>query len=310
MAENSAKKNIGLSVPQRFTNAVVAAYSDVAKGVEVTPKQLALISNYYIKLDEMFKKPDVGIKWNQVNMSELAMTVAHASRLNLDMQLDHISFMPFKNSKTGMYSLVAVKSWKGYEYISKTFGLDPPERLIVELVYSNDEFAITKKDAMHECDSYIFNIKNPFNRGKIVGGFAYLEYADKSKNRILTMSEEEILKYRPQRYSQNFWSGENAKKMYEKTIAKQILKKVALDPDKVNKFQDSFNKLEAEEINFSANMAQEEIEENMGKGEFVDVEYQDVSPDDSENDNVENPVENVENSEVMENTSLFEGEPL
>lgn len=294
------KKNTELSIPQRFTNAVVAAYGDVAKGVTVTEKQLALIGNYYIKLDEMFKDPRNNISWNQVKMNELALTVAHAAKLNLDMQLGHISFMPFWDSKVKKYSLVAVKSAKGYEYIAKRFGLDPPEHLIVELVYETDKFTEVKKDAMHDFDTYTFSIVNPFNRGKIIGGFAYLEYPDKTRNKILVMSEEEILSHRPPKYSENFWGGANKKKMYIKTIAKEILKPVTLDPDKVNGYEDSFKKLEAEEINLSANVAHEEIEENMGTGDFVDVDFEPV----------DNSVESVENVSETDEPSLFDEDIL
>lgn len=285
-----------LTIAQRFTNAVVTSYEDVARGIDITPKQMQLISNYYIKLDTQFKSPDSKINsWGQVNMQDLSLTLAHMAKMNLDMQLSHFSFMPFFNNKSGKFNLAPVISKEGYWYIAKTFSIDPPKNFVLELVYSNDRFSVSKKDLNHEFDSYIFEIKNPFDRGKIIGGFAYLEYDDKSNNRLLVMSEEEILKYRPLKYSQNFWSGENMKKMYEKTIAKQLFKRVQLDPDKINDIQDVLQRVDAEELNFEAAESQREIEENMGNGDFIDIEYSSIN--DKVSNIEEKPVENVENDE-------------
>lgn len=194
-----------VSVAERFTNAVVKSYGDVAKGISITPKQMQLISNYYIKLDEMIRNPDSKIQnWRQVRIPELALTLAHMAKLNLDMSLDHLSFIPFEHGNTGTYDLVPAISKHGYWYIAKTYGIDPPDNYVVELVYSNDTFSVSKKDANHECDSYVFEISNPFDRGKIIGGFGCLEYKDKTKNKILVMSEADILKYKPKYASSIF----------------------------------------------------------------------------------------------------------
>lgn len=283
-----------LSIAQRFTNAVVKAYGDVARGIEVTPKEMKLISNYYIKLDEMIKNPDTKIQnWKQVRLPELANTLAHMAKLNLDMSLGQFSCTPFKHGETGTYDLVPVISKDGYWFIAKTYGITPPKRFVVELVYESDSFSIIKRDATHPCDEYTFSVTNPFNRGKIIGGFGYLEFEDKTNNFILAMSEEEILKYKPKYAKDSFWGGENKKKMYEKTIAKQLLKRVALDPNKVNLVQDSFKKIEAEELNYTCSESKEVIDNNMCSGEIVDIEFEDVDTD------VDKPVENVDNLNLL-----------
>lgn len=267
------KKNTEITLPERFTNAIVSAYSDVAKGVGMTVEQKQLVANYYIKLDEMFRDPKVNIKWNQVRIPELAKTLAHMAKLGLDMSLDQLSFLPFKNGNTGTYNLVPCISKHGYWYIAKNFALDVPSNYVVELIYSNDTFSVIKKDVNHECDSYVFEIKSPFNRGDIVGGFGYLEYSDKSKNKLFVMPEEEILGYKPPYANNTFWTGNNKKKMYEKVIAKQLLKTVERDPKKVNGLQDSFDRIETEELNYNAATAQEEINDNMCSGEVIDIDY-------------------------------------
>lgn len=283
------------TIAKRFTDAVVTAYGDVAMGIEVTPKQMQLISNYYIKLDEMIRNPDSKIQsWKQIRLHELATTLAHMAKLNLDMSLGHLSFMPFEHKNTNTFDLAPVISKDGEWYIAKTFGLDPPDDYVIELVYENDNFSVSKKDSNHEYDSYIFEIKNPFSRGKIVGGFGYLIYKDKTKNKIITMSETEILKYKPRWAKDSFWTGENGKKMYEKTIAKQLFKKVPKDPSKVNEVKDSFKKIESQELSYNASFAQNEIDENMCSGEVIDIEIE--------------PVENT--VEVVEGSNLFGDEVI
>ncbi len=288
------EKKTELTMAERFTNAVVKSYGDVARGIEVTPKQMKLISNYYIKLDEMIRNPESKIKsWNQIRLSELATTLAHISRLNLDMALGHLSFMPFEHKGTNTFDLAPVISASGLEYIAKTYGLDPPKHSTVELVYSTDKFTVIKKDSNHPYDSYTFEVTNPFSRGNIIGGFGYLEFEDKTKNFILPMSLDEILKYKPRWAKDTFWSGENAKKMYEKTIAKQLFKRIPLDPDKVNDVQDSFKRIETEELNLTATEAKNTIEENMCSGDVIDIEFEDVPVD------VDKPVENVESKNLF-----------
>lgn len=301
--ENDTPKN-ELTMAQRFTNAVVKSYGDVARDIEVTPKQMQLISNYYIKLDEMIKNPDTKIQsWGQVRLPELATTLAHMARLNLDMSLGHLSFIPFKHKDTNSFDLVAIISKDGYWNIAKNYGINPPKSYTIELVYSSDKFSVFKKDATHEYDSYVFEVTNPFNRGNIIGGFGYIEYDDKTNNKIIMMSEQEILKYKPQYAKDAFWTGENRKKMYEKTIAKQLFKRIPLDPDKVNSVQDSFKRIETEEINYTAMDAKNEIDENMCSGDVVDIDFEEIK-------DVENHVKDVDNLNLFGEEVLPEDDVL
>lgn len=270
--KNEEKK----SLVTRFTTSVVSAFTDIAK-VQVTEKQKTIIANYYVKLNEMLVSQN--IPWQKIKMNDLALTLAHMAKLNLDMSLGHLSFIPFNNYKDGTVTMAPVISSKGYEYIAKTYGVDQVKTATVELVYETDKFSVIKKDSNHDCDSYIFEVSNPFKRGKVIGGFGYLEFEDKTKNFILPMSEEEILKYKPAKAKEEFWGGENKKKMYEKTIAKQLFKRVTLDPDKVNDIQSTFNVIDEKDMDYNAEIAKEEVEENLGTGEVIDVDYTPVPTD-------------------------------
>lgn len=303
-----------MSLSDRFTNKVVGAYQDVAKGISITPKERTLIANYFVGIDQALKNSKQKYHWGMVEMNELALSVAHMARLGLDMGLDNmISFIPFKKGETGKITLTPVIGYKGYEYLAKTYGLMPPKNAIVELVYETDTFSVVKKDITHSNDSYVFEINNPFKRGEIVGGFGYLEFEDESLNKLIFMSEEQILTYRKSYYDKTFWTGENMKKMYEKTIAKQLFKKVTLDPAKVNMVKDSWNKIETAELDLATQTAQETIAIEANQGAIIDIGEEWVEVPDKPEETprpVENPVENVENipeepQEMPQEDTLF-----
>lgn len=299
------EKKEEMSLATRFSTAVTKAYADVAKGVVVTEYQNKLISNYFIEIDKALKNSKQGYTWKQIKMDELSMSVAHLSKLGIDMSLPNsVSFIPFRDGKTGMVNMVPCIGKGGYEFISRKYGIDPPKHSTVELVFSNDEFVAYKKDATHVGDSYEFKIKSPFNRGKCVGGFGFLQYDDPSKNKLIIMSIDEIMQHKPPNADSTFWGGKNLNAMLEKTIAKKTFKSVTLDPDKINGVHDSFDYVESQEIVGASLEAKEEIAEKNGEGNYIDfdaieatdVEYTAV---------VENPVETVENTETDETYSLF-----
>ena len=295
-----------MSLAERFTNSVLKSYADVAKGVVVSEYQHKLIANYFVEIDKMLKASKQGYSWNQVRLNELSLTVAHLSKLRIDCSLPgSVSFIPFKN-KDNTVTLVSCIGKNGYRFIATEYGLDKVKNLTVELVYETDEFSVLKKDANHKGDSYEFSIKSPFNRGKCVGGFGFLEFDDETKNKLLVMSLQDIMKYKPSNADSTFWGGRNLNDMLEKTIAKKILKSVALDPDKVNGIKGSLEYMDAEELTGRSLEAKEEISENNGTGEYIDIDYEDVPADESD-ENVDNSVDNVEKSEesMEAETNLF-----
>lgn len=284
-----------LSLATRFSNKVIASYADVAKGVEITQKERTLIANYFIKIDESLKNSKQGYNWKMVRMDELSLSVANLAKMGLDMAIPGtVSFIPFRVKDTGSIRLTPCIGVKGYEFLAKRFGVDPPDNLVVELIYSNDKFSLLKKDANHEYESYIFEVTNPFDRGEIIGAVAALEYKDKMKNKVMAMSLKELLSYKPDKADPTFWGGgENRKKMLEKTIGKQILKKVALDPEKMNSVRDSMKYIESEELVGASLDAQETVRENNGVGDYIDIDFEPIE----EVENVENHVEDVESEQ-------------
>lgn len=211
-----------LSHSQKFTNAVLREYGNNAGEVELTSFQKKLIQNYFIKLDsvlrdaetkrqaksEQYRDP-VPVTWKNINMNKLAFDVVGFSSVGLDpLQSNHINLIPYKNNKNGNYDITGIIGYRGIEIKAKKYGLNPPTNVIVELVYSNDEFQAIKKDHKNEIESYSFDVPNPFDRGQLVGGFYYQQYEDPKNNKLRMMSKKDIEKRKPAYASAEFWGGE------------------------------------------------------------------------------------------------------
>jgi recombination protein RecT len=222
MAQNQVAK-AEPSMSERFTNKIVAEFSGSVGDIALTNFQRRLAQNYFMAVDvalrmaeeKRMKKSEkyrdqLAVTWANVNMEQLARNVVAAARIGLDpMQSNHVNVMPFKNNALGKYDIVFVDGYRGIELKAKKYGLDIPDHVIVELVYSNDKFKSIKKDRNNKYEAYDFEIVNDFDRGEIVGGFYYHVYNDRpEKNKLVVMPLKEILKRKPQYASAEFWGGE------------------------------------------------------------------------------------------------------
>ena len=238
-------------------------------------------------------KNNLPITWQNVNMNDLAIAVVHHAKLGLDMQIpNHLNAIPYKNNKTQKYDIGFLKGYKGLEYIATQLSLYPIRNIVVELIYSNDVFEIVKINEIVNKDNitrYNFIIKNPFDRGEIIGGFGYIQYVDETRNKIVTLSKKDIDKRKPAYAAAEFWGGEkdkweNGKKvgkekiegwyeeMARKTIARATYNAVPIDPKKVNEsYAYVIENNESTYENVIEVQVDEEIKENANK-ELIDIE--------------------------------------
>ena len=112
-----------------------------------------------------------------------------------------------RNNKTGLYDVTLMPGYNGIRYMALRYAMEPPIGETIELVYSTDTFVPHMKDSGHKVATYEFTINNPFDRGEIVGGFGYLEFADPAKNELIIMPMKAIQKRKPAYASGNFWGG-------------------------------------------------------------------------------------------------------
>lgn len=227
------KNDIAVKQSEVFMNTVMRAFNTGNIEIKPTQKQQELVQAYFIEIDKMLNETeikrvqknanntdpkynnDLPYIWSNVNLKQLALDVMRYSKMGLDIQQKNmIHAIPYKDNANQKYNINLMRGYNGIRYIAEKYALDKPKNVICELVYETDTFRIVKKDAVHDHEGYEFQINNPFDRGKILGGFGYYEYHDPAKNRLVFMTLKDIEKRKPDKASGEFWGGK--KTVYEK----------------------------------------------------------------------------------------------
>lgn len=255
---NENKELVQAAAPsnsQRFVSAVMREFTKDTGLVTLTSHQKNLIQGYFIACDQALnaaeskrlkdaagKEPwatkareKIPYVWNNVNVDgKLAQRIVVYAKLGLDMTLaNHLFAIPYMNGKNGKYDLNFQEGYKGREIKTKKYSFYDIMNMQYELVYSNDEFIPHKKDTQHPYDTYEFKIKNPFDRGILVGGFAYVEFNVPNRNFLLIMSKADIEKRHKIAKSKEFWDNWYDE-MALKTVVNAACNKVTLDPEKID----------------------------------------------------------------------------
>lgn len=282
MAENAKKENEVSVVEQkvsmidRFTEKVIECYGDCSNGLEATEKEKDIIKGYFLSIDLALKNSKDGYSWKMVEIDKLAPKLKHYARIGLDMQLpNHLSPVPFKTGNTGKIAINLIPGYEGRVYIAKKFALDPIDDIVVKLVGKNDTFKPIYKDKNNKCDNYIYEENNAFDKGEIIGGFAYIVYPDETKNKLIKMSIAEIKKHMP-KHGSSFWTGDWKEKMWEKTLVIEACKKITLDAEKIRAYKEDLEQIKADELNNSFAQSNTQATENMCSEEMIDVDFEDV----------------------------------
>jgi recombination protein RecT len=287
-ATNGNGKATGSSVPaerkemavqsQAFMNSVIREMSSVSESVQMTPYQKKLAEHLFIHVDTVLKELEakrikngetkkMPIIWANVNMSKLALSAMYRIELELDALVPNtIDPIPYWNGKLEKYDLDLRIGYDGLEYYKRRFALEPPKDVIYELVYATDEFVVYKKGLDRDVETYEFKIKDPFNRGEVVGGFGYLIYEDATKNRLITVDKKEFERTKKAGNSGGAFWKDWEDRMQWKTIKRRTLKHVKVDPAKVNQAY-----LVAEADMIDRQEAEEEIRKEANTGKVIDI---------------------------------------
>lgn len=208
---------------QRFTERIMSEFKGSVGEVGLTEFQKKLIQNYFIHIDLALKSAEekrlkksgqyqetLSYEWKNVALESLAVRVVALSKIGLDpLQPNHLNAIPYRNNTTNKYDVSFLLGYRGLEVRAKKYGLDVPNAVNVELVYENDVFTALKKDSTNNVESYKFDIPQPFNRGKIIGGFYYHDFhKEPHKNKLMMFSLAEIEKRKPKYASTEFWGGQ------------------------------------------------------------------------------------------------------
>lgn len=322
----TVKNDAELTMAQRFTNKVIAEFqSSVGSDIALTRFQHRLAQNYCIVADMVLKKTEekrlkklqmkktnpklyvdiVPCTWANINMEELAISVVAAARTGWDPTQDnHVSLIPFKQNAVAKYGITFMPGYRGRQLKAVKYGLDVPDSVVVELVYSLDKFKSYKKDRNNKIETYEFEIVNDFDRGEIIGGFYYHIFLENpEKNKLVVLTLKDIEKRKPQHAAAEFWGGDKDvwkdgkvvgketvegwfDKMCYKTIFIAAYKDITIDSQKID---DDYLKLKQVENDFSEAEVAQAIAEN-ANGNVIDI-----TPNVEPGDNGDNPDELKEN---------------
>lgn len=324
----------------RFTAKVLREFAADVGEIVVTQEQKRLIQGYFIVIDRTLKNTEderqrknaankdhkydnaLPYTWENVNLNTLALDVVYYARMGLDMmEKNHLFPIPYKNNKAQKYDMNLMLGYNGIQYIALKYALEPPTAVTVELVHETDTFRALKKSSANRVEGYEFEINNAFDRGKVIGGFGYIEYGDPAKNKLIIMSVKDIEKRKPAYASANFWGGEayeyvDGKKQavqkagwYEemclKTVKREVYssKYIPRDPAKVD---DSYQRMLAREAQIAQAQAKAEAEANANRiiidTESVEVKTPAALPEPAQTGSVEldlNTGEVIEKIPVM-----------
>ena len=266
-------------ISAKFMNDVVREYGSTIGAPELNGYQKRLIQAYFIGIDRALneaeakraetKPNNLPITWQTVNTPALFVDVVNCVKLGLDMaQPNHVFAIPFFNNRLNLYDVTLMQGYAGIAYIASKYAADPPINVIIQLVYSSDTFKPHMRDAGNGMESYEFEITNPFDRGKIVGGFGYIEYADPQKNRLVMMSKADMDKRKPARASEKFW-GKWTDEMYLKTLTRYVYSERYIPRDPL-KLDDAYQQMKLREIQYAALEAETEVFANANKGPVLE----------------------------------------
>jgi len=255
MAEPKKQTAIAKQDPtasEQFTGMVIKEFSGLVGEMNITPHQKRLAQHLFIKIDaslkqletKRFDKTKQPIVWRNVNMIKLAIDCVHRVDLGLDALIpNHISPIPYWNSKEAKYDLDLRVGYVGKDFYRRKAAIEEPLNIIYELVYSTDKFKPLKKSLANPIDSYEFEITNPFDRGEVIGGFGYIMYADSQKNLLVLVTGKVFEKFKRLAKAGTFWEGFPVEMRY-KTLVLRTTDKLSVDPDKIG---ESYQAVEQDE---------------------------------------------------------------
>jgi recombination protein RecT len=282
---------------ERFVTYVVKEF-----GKDVNERTQGLVHGYFVGISRALQVAEenriqknknntdhkwdnnVPVVWGNVSLPDLAKDIVINAKLGLDMTIpNHLSPIPFFNYKTQKYCVSLMKGYVGCQIMAEKYAIHKPKAVTVELVYSKDYFVPVKKSRENPVECYDFEIKEPFDRGTLRGGFGYIEFDDPARNKLVIMTMADIMKRKPEHASVEFWGGVKTKKVWNKekkayeeeevqvegwleemctkTIKREVYspKYLPLDPAKID---DNYQAAIARDLHYAELDAEREIEEN------------------------------------------------
>jgi recombination protein RecT len=252
------------TVSEKFVQRVERQFvAEMGGGINWSPLQKSLAQHLYVAIDNALqaaeirrsgnknKANDPPITWDNVNMAKLAFDAVHRISLELDAAIkNHIFVIPYLNNRTKKYDLDLRIGYGGVDHTRRKFSTDKILDITYQLVYEGDKFSIDRSAGWEQP---VYEPKDYFQPGPVVGGFGYIQYDNPRLNRVIVVQFREFEKAMKASMGVDFWGGvqrvwdDKAKRMVDgeydekfkqemmyKTIVHRVCAKIGLDPAKVN----------------------------------------------------------------------------
>lgn len=218
--------------------------------VKLSAEEIRLIQNLHARIElaieeqesQRVKKGKGGapICWDNINIRDLSITAVQRVKLGLDASTkNHLSptFRWIEGQKK--YKCLLNIGFVGLDFIACKYSRNPIVDRRYELVHETDEFRVIKKSATNRVESYEFDIVQPFNRGSVVGGFAYYEFEDPRQNFVHIVTQRDFDKAKSSSPSgELFWGKEKWElEMQYKTLYRRGTDRVPIDSSKLGQIE-------------------------------------------------------------------------
>lgn len=260
--------------------------AQMGSALSFTDYEKTLAQHLFLKIDAQLKHLEsrrrnqnaAPITWENVNMQQLALDAVHTVNLGVDALIpNHVHPIPYWNSRIKKYDLDLRLGYVGKLYARRQLAVERPVDVIIELVHETDEFVPYMKSATNEVEGYEFKITNPFDRGKVIGGFGYIVYEDPRKNKLILVTKRDFEKAKAAAQTQDFWASDKwEQEMQYKTVVHRVADALPMDPRKVNAASYAYMEAKEAEDSFERAIITD------ANGEVIDVESGDYTVTDGE----------------------------
>lgn len=187
-----------------------------------------LAVNYFTRADIELPRMKTPKTWAQIDFEAFVLSaITHAN-----MGIDPFAPKTLYLVPRGNTLCIDLRA-ECLEFLARNFGINCPENITVELIYSNDKFSMIKKDLSNPQDGYFLQTPNPIDRGLCCGGVMLFEYENTRYNKVRFMSIADINKRTAD--TSTFYKN-YPESMQEKTIRKYAWSKIVLDTTRLSEY--------------------------------------------------------------------------
>lgn len=258
-----------------FSNYIVDKLSEVNTALPEGFNKTRFAQNSVAVLQEISKQNRVNIV-EKCGQDNVISGLIKGAFLGLDFFSKECYLIPYKNNKTGQYTLNFQVDYRGAKKLAKKYSVRKIKEISAEIVREGDTFKKWIEDGKTKFEF----IPQVFNKGNIQGAFAYVVYEDGGTLvDIMTLDELNVTRSKSKAQNSMAWK-DFTNEMYKKTVLHRLCKAIELDFETINQKQifddDVAIETDPQEIR------NKEVTENENTIDFTEVKVQEANKTEEE----------------------------